>query len=74
MITEYLFKIKADDAGERIDVFLSKKIGRSREYCKQLIEMENVNLINARNILKSSYHVKLNDSIFVKIPEEKPFE
>ena len=71
---EYYFKVLLEDAGVRIDVFLSKKIGRSREYCKHLIESQNVNLMDAKSSLKSSYHIKPNDNIFVKIPEEKPFE
>lgn len=70
----YFFKVLLEEAGERIDVFLSKKISRSREYCKHLIESQYVNLKESRSSLKPSYRIKTNDNIFVKIPEKKPFE
>lgn len=71
---EYYFKVLFDDIGERVDVYLSKKLGRSRQYCKFLIESKQVSLCDVNNSIKPSYHVKLDDNIYVKIPEEKAFE
>lgn len=71
---EYYFKVLFDDVGERIDLYLSKKLGRSRQYCKSLIESKHASLCDVKNDIKPSYHVKFDDNIYVKIPEEKTFE
>jgi 23S rRNA pseudouridine1911/1915/1917 synthase len=71
---EYYFDVGLSEAGKRIDLYLSKKIGRSREYCKRLIGNKNVSLSYGKNSLKPSYVVKFGDSIYIKIPDEKPLE
>jgi 23S rRNA pseudouridine1911/1915/1917 synthase len=70
---EFIFEVLPSEAGKRIDVFLSKKIGRSREYCKNLIEMNLIKLENLTGGIKSSYHIRVKDIIHANVPEEKPF-
>ena len=71
---EYYFNVYLNDVGERIDLYLSKKTGKSREYCKRLIIDRNVSLDNENNNVKPSYQVKYGDKIYVKIFDEKPLE
>ncbi len=63
-----IFTFKADSC-DRLDVFLSKKIDRSRTFCADLISSKFV-LVNGK-FQKSSYKTKLNDQVDVQIPVEK---
>jgi 23S rRNA pseudouridine1911/1915/1917 synthase len=68
------FSINKKNNGERLDVFLSKKIKiLTRSYIKKLIEKNNVRL-NKTIITSASTKVKTNDKIFVNIIEEKNFK
>ena len=65
------FSINKKNNGERLDVFLSKKIkDLTRSYIKKLIEKNNVRLNKTINT-SASTKVKTNDKIFVNIIEEK---
>lgn len=59
--------------GERIDVFLAKKItDLSRSHIQKLITEGNVQ-VNKRNI-KANYKLQSDDSIEIVIPEAKPVD
>ena len=59
--------ITEKDDGERLDVFLSKKIGDfSRSFIKKLIENKNVK-VNEKIITIPSKKVKNNDKIIIKV-------
>lgn len=62
------FQVSADDAGKRLDVFLSEKIeGWSRSRLQQLIDDEDV-LVNGRKA-KSSYRIGEGDGIEAELIE-----
>jgi 23S rRNA pseudouridine1911/1915/1917 synthase len=66
--------VNKKDSGERIDVFLSKKISNlTRTYIKKLIEKDNVKLNKTINESPST-KVKTNDKIIVNIVEEKDYK
>ena len=65
------FLINKKNNGERLDVFLSKKIKNlTRSYIKKLIEKNNVRLNKTINT-SASTKVKTKDKIFVNIIEEQ---
>jgi 23S rRNA pseudouridine1911/1915/1917 synthase len=68
------FLINKKNNGERLDIFLSKKIKNfTRSYIKKLIEKSNVRL-NKTTITSASTKVKINDKIFVNIIEAENFK
>ena len=68
------FSINKKNSGERLDIFLSKKIKNlNRSYIKKLIEKNNVRL-NKRISTSASTKVKTNDKIIVNIIEEENFK
>lgn len=68
----YLF-LAENSNGERIDVFLAKKItDLSRSHIQKLITEGNVQ-VNNRNI-KANYKLQSDDSIEIVIPEAKPVD
>jgi len=68
------FDVDIEDAGSRVDVFLSNLISdASRTRIQQLIKEPDAILINGKTS-KSSYKLKYNDEIVVKIPEARPLE
>ena len=61
------FSINKKNSGERLDIFLSKKIKNlTRSYIKKLIEKNNVRL-NKRISTSASTKVKTNNKIIVNI-------
>jgi 23S rRNA pseudouridine1911/1915/1917 synthase len=63
------FSVNKKNSGERLDVFLSKKITNfTRTYIKKLIEKNNVKLNKFINKFPST-KVKTNDKIIIKILE-----
>lgn len=62
------FEIFQDDAGERIDVFLSENCEEiSRSYIKKLIDNGNI-LLNEKTT-RSGYFLKVGDLITMQIPD-----
>ena len=65
------FSINKKNNGERLDIFLSKKIKNlTRSYIKKLIEKKNVKLNKAVNTSPST-KIKTNDKIIINIDEEE---
>ncbi len=65
------FLIDKKEVNKRIDVFLSENINfLTRSYIKKLINKENL-IINGKIINVPSHKIKKNDTISLKIPEEK---
>ena len=65
------FSINKKNNGERLDVFLSKKIKNlTRSYIKKLIEKNNVRLNKSKNT-SASTKIKTNDKIIVNIIEKE---
>lgn len=68
MIDIRTFLVESNDAGKRIDVFLSEKIkDMSRSRIQKLIE-DNKIKVNLKEI-KSNYKIKNGDEITVEVPE-----
>ncbi|MCX7904359.1 MAG: RluA family pseudouridine synthase [Caloramator sp.] len=68
MIEIKTFLVESNDAGKRVDVFLSEKIDdMSRSRIQKLIE-ENKVKVNSKEI-KSNYKIKSGDEITVEVPE-----
>ena len=68
------FVIDKDNSGERIDIYLSKKINfLTRSFIKKLIENNQVK-INKSIISASSTKVKSDDEIVVKIIEKNDYK
>ena len=68
------FSINKKNSGERLDIFLSKKITTlSRSYIKKLIEKNQVILNNITNTSPSS-KVKTNDKIIINIINDKNYD
>jgi len=64
------FLIDDSESGERLDVYLSKKIDNlTRSNIKKIIESKNVK-INEKIINSPSKKVKINDSIIIKLVTE----
>ncbi len=67
------FTFTVDTPGVRIDAFLSNEIADlSRSFIQKLIEDESI-LVNDK-ATKSNYKIRLNDKIYVCIPEPKEVE
>ncbi len=65
------FLISKNYTGERLDVFLSKKIRKfTRSYIKKLIEEEQVS-INKNLVTSPSTKIKMNDKISINILEKQ---
>ena len=65
------FSINKKNNGERLDVYLSKKIKNlTRSYIKKLIEKNNVKLNKVSRTLPSTI-IKTNDKIIINIIEEE---
>lgn len=63
-----IFVVSIEDAGKRLDLFLSEKIeGWSRSRLQQLIDDEDI-LVNAKKA-KSSYRISVDDEIEVELVE-----
>ena len=68
------YKCIADDNEDRIDVFLSNVYKEaSRTYLQKLIKEGNIS-VNGKQISKSSYKLKEDDEIELKVPEPLPLE
>lgn len=68
------FLADIDDAGIRLDVFLTKVIpNMTRSRIQQLIQESGSITVNG-NDSKSSYKVKAGDEIIVNVPEAKPLD
>ena len=68
------FSINKKNSGERLDIFLSKKITTlSRSYIKKLIEKKQVILNNIANTSPSS-KVKTNDKIIINIIKDENYD
>jgi 23S rRNA pseudouridine1911/1915/1917 synthase len=71
---EYTFKVLAQDAGKRLDIFLIESLenfGFSRTTIQKLILTKKVTLNNLSG-LKPHHKVKTNDEIKIYIEEKKP--
>lgn len=67
------FHIIVEDAGKRLDSFLSEKIeGYSRTYMQKLID-DGLALVNEKPA-KSNYKLKAGDGVEVTIPDPVPLE
>ncbi len=65
------FLINEIDSGERLDIFLSKKINHlTRSYIKKIIIDNNVK-INTKIVSSASQKIKARDTISVKLVENK---
>ena len=64
------FLIDKIDTGERIDIFLSKKLNQiTRSYIKKLIKDKNLK-INNKIVLTPSAKIKFNDKILFLINDK----
>lgn len=69
-----LLAVTSDDAGKRLDAFISSKIEElSRNYAETLIGEGNVS-VNGKNDIAKKYKVKDGDEIAVVFPEPKPLD
>lgn len=69
----YIFNASEEEVGQRLDQFIKKRLGfLSRNRIQTLIENKEI-LVNGKTV-KSSYKIKKNDQIEVKIPLEKEWE
>jgi 23S rRNA pseudouridine1911/1915/1917 synthase len=67
---KYNFEVKEEEAGERIDKFLAKKINDfSRSYIQTLIDNEDVK-VNSSGI-QNSYKIKKGDILVIKVQEKE---
>jgi 23S rRNA pseudouridine1911/1915/1917 synthase len=67
---KYNFEVKEEEAGQRIDKFLAKKITDfSRSYIQTLIDNKDVQVNNAG--IQNSYKIKKNDIIVIKVKEKE---
>jgi len=65
---QYNFQVEEEEEGLRLDQFLSRMMtAQSRSFLQKLIKQGSV-LVNG-STRKSSYEVRLNDNIFVDMPE-----
>lgn len=68
MVKKMEFKVEEEDAGTRIDKYVSNLMeGKSRSFIQGMIEKGGV-LVNG-NIKKSNYTVRTGDVLYVTIPE-----
>ena len=61
----------AEEKGERLDVFLSRKLGKTRSALTKAIEEGRV-LLNGRIPSKSGVKVEKDDEVVVDIPDPRP--
>ncbi len=67
------YKAEIEDAGMRLDVWLTSKLSNlSRTYISKLIEEENITVGN--KTVKPGYKLRAGDDIYVTIQEPKPLE
>ncbi len=71
MMNEQLF-VGADEAGQRLDVYLSRALEITRSAAQNLVEGGKVRV--GDNVLKKRYLVAAGDWITVEIPELRPCE
>ncbi|MGE5615125.1 MAG: RluA family pseudouridine synthase [Bacillota bacterium] len=72
-ITSEYFEITAEDAGKRLDVWLTGKLGRfSRSYVEKLIDGGSVKVCGEK--VKAGYKLKAGDTIDAVIPEPVSLE
>ena len=69
MHSKNIVKVSDVDAGQRIDVFLSERISKTRSFIKQLIKKGNI-LLNGKTV-KSGYKIKSGDTIEINLPEDE---
>ena len=68
-MTEQVFTILPEDAGKRIDAYLSEQMeGITRSMVQHWIEQGNVNLASGKPV-KKNYKVAQDDEIIVQMPE-----
>ncbi|QUH31585.1 RluA family pseudouridine synthase [Vallitalea guaymasensis] len=69
----YTFLIEAEDAGMRIDKFISDRLpDYSRSFIQKLIKENNLTVNNSE--IKSNYKLKARDEINIVIPEPKELD
>lgn len=62
--------VDENNISKRVDIYLSEILdGITRSYIKKIIEDGNV-LVNEKKV-KSGYSLKINDKVFVNIPDDK---
>lgn len=67
------FFVEAEEAGKRIDVYLSEKIENcSRSYIQKLINEKRIQV--NQKATRSNYKLKHKDLLYVEIPEAEPIE
>lgn len=66
---DIIVNAEPNDVSERLDVYVSKKIGISRSQSKKLIQTGDVLVNNV--VEKQNYKIKINDIISVHIPKDK---
>lgn len=67
-------EVEVDDAGKRLDIFLSELIPYfSRSRIQSLIKWQHKVSVNGK-VEKSSYRLKYGDLIIIDVPEAKPLE
>lgn len=70
-MNQYLYEVQENEAGLRIDKYLSELINNmSRSFIQQIMDEGNVKVNN--KIVKSNYKIRIKDSILVNIPEPEP--
>ncbi len=69
MSKKKIIEVLESDAGQRIDLYLSDRLSKTRSFIKQLIKKGNI-LLNGKTV-KSGYKIKCNDIIEITIPEEQ---
>lgn len=64
--------VNDEDAGQRVDVYLSGKLGVSRSNMQNLLEEGRVS--RGSKVLKANYKIKAGEEIAVTLPEPEPLE
>lgn len=73
MMDFYTYIVESEDAGKRVDVFLTNELEEvSRSFIQKLISDEKIK-VNQKTI-KSNYKLRLDDIIDVEIPDPEPVE
>lgn len=68
----YEFSVPVEDAGTRVDVWLSAKLRRSRSYLQSRIENGGVR-VNGETV-RANYRVRRGNAVRAEIPDVKPLE
>jgi 23S rRNA pseudouridine1911/1915/1917 synthase len=69
----FSLRVSAEDAGERLDIFLARKdIGLSRSQVQKLIDEGHVQVNHT--IEKTSYKIRIGDVVELWKPEPKPYD